>query len=121
MLVSSQWLSCMYGISYFSVAVSAHATHNVTINKHHVISCDFTGYPLPSLTWTFNGRLVDTAVFNTSQKQIMGNDGEVTRSYLNFTPHSTLFTGEYICTAERAQMQAHCRVKVNVQGMTISN
>ena len=108
----------------FAVAVRSvqEATHNLTIKEGHTIACDFIGYPLLSLTWTFDGRLADPVVFSTSQEQIMRDDGEVvTRSYLHFTPHSTLFAGDYVCTAEQTLNQAHCTVHVNIQGILANN
>ena len=111
-------------IIFSAVTVSSRVPpiQNVTLNEKDThIYCDFLGYPIPSLTWSFNERLVDSTVFTTWHEQVIGeNNEEITRAFLRFVPHSILFNGAYKCTAQQNEFQAaHCIVTTNIQGRYI--
>ena len=73
-------------------------TVNASSNQHHVISCNFYGFPRPTLRWAFNGLPLNSAVFSVTQTHSTNTAGElVTTSNLSFFPDSIKFSGIYTC------------------------
>lgn len=110
----TELLFCLYTVAVVEAPGSA-VTQNVTIGERHELSCDFVGYPSPTVLWTFNGRPAAGAPFSTHSHD-SGQRGQIIiRSHLSFTPHSVLFSGRYQCMAAENPLQA-ADFQLSVQG-----
>ena len=97
MLNCVNMLLCMF-ITVAPVIVTGPQTQNVTAGKSFLLTCNATGYPVPSIEWTLNG--TSHVIRNSSVATIIPTEGlQSNTSILVVSDAMVNDTGIYQCIA----------------------
>ena len=105
-------LLCLFVVA--TVIVTGPQTQNVTAGQSFMLTCNATGYPVPSIEWTLNGTSYtsrDSSVTITVMEGLRSNT-----SVIEVTNAITNDTGIYECVATNIVNTDTQDANVTVQG-----